>query len=162
MEEGLPACESETQRAFFLNPVHGLYAAPESFCHISAAEKGKADNTAGFRVGFDADLRQAVVDEEKLYKQRRIPAQLHIGGGDPAKHRDAPVKHGGGKKTHQGSEQDARCACPQGKPGGFSIERQDFSDIRPIHGTASSFLSGTVTGSFNEKPGSRLKAPGQI
>ena len=131
--------QAEAQCAFILNPVHRVDAAAEGFGHVSAAEKGEAENSAGCRIGRDADLRQAVVDKEQLHDQGSIPAQLHIGGCDPAKNRNLPVNGRGTEETGQHSQQNSQRARPQSQPGGFPVKRQHLFDICPIHGTV--FLS---------------------
>ena len=133
MAEGLETGEAEAEGAFLLDPVHCLDAAAEGFGHIPAAQEGEAEDAAGLRIRFNADLRQAVIDEEQLHKQGGVPAQLHIGGGDPPEHRNLPVERRGAEQPGQRGQQDAGRACPQGQPGGFSVERQYLFDIGPIH-----------------------------
>ena len=161
MAEGLEAGEAEAQGAFFLNPVHRLNAAAEGLGHVAAAEKGEPDDAAGFRIGFNTDLRQAVVNEEQLHQQGRVPAQFHISCGNLPEYRYLPVERGCAEQTDQRGEEDARCACPQGQPCGFPVERQHAFDIRPIHcAVFLSFRSGRA--GFMKNPGSRLQAPGQL
>ena len=149
MKEGLRAGEPEAECTFFLNTVHGFNAASESLRHVSAAQKGQAENAAGLGAGSDADLRKTVIDEEQLDEQGGIPADFHVGGSDPPEHRDPPVGCCCAEQADDGCKQDPRRASPQGQPGSFPIERQDVLNVSPIH--CIFFLSKQMTDDCSQK-----------
>ena len=96
------------------------------------------DGMIAAQPSFQNIMADGIVTEEELHQQGCVPAQLHIGGGNPPEHRDPPVKGGGAEETDQGGEKDTGSAGPQGQPGGFPVERQNLVNVSPIH-CASSF-----------------------
>ena len=58
---------------FRLRNGYRLNPAAEGFRHVASAEKRESYGGAGFSGNMDSRFWKAEVEEEKLYKKRRIP-----------------------------------------------------------------------------------------
>ena len=61
--------------------------------HVGTVQEGQPDDGAGLAGHDDADLGQAVKQEEQLDQQWGVARQLDVPGDDLAYHRDTEVLH---------------------------------------------------------------------
>jgi hypothetical protein len=88
---------------FNLSFWHGEDSRPQCFGHIARAQKRQGNDAAGKAVPFDADFRQAVIEEEQLDKQRRVARKFDITAGEKVKRPDAVSRyHRHGQADGQG------------------------------------------------------------